>query len=268
MIGMETYRDHLYGLGFKPSTVRNYELRVRQASEWCREHETNLYDITATNIAAMLPTWPRTASVLSQVRAALKHYWTMAGRADPPVAAIPLPPPPRGVCRAVSPEHARALVKTALGWRPEGLAVLAGLYLALRATEIASMRWDRIDDGWYTVTGKNSVTATLPIHPILESELASHRRRREWVFPGRLDGHVTSQTIWNWTQLVAGEAGVGRIRVHDLRHTAIAEVHDRTGDLRAASVFARHAKIQTTERYTRTTAKKLIESVLALDYLT
>ncbi|HJQ94582.1 MAG TPA: hypothetical protein VJ935_02600 [Acidimicrobiia bacterium] len=48
-----------------------------------------------------------------------------------------------------------------------GTAVLAGLYLALRISEMASMRWDGFDLERYTVTGKEDYTATLPVHPRL-----------------------------------------------------------------------------------------------------
>lgn len=267
--GMEGYRDHLYGLGMSEKTARTYCRKLEQAVAWCRDNGTALYTITPTELVAMVTLWPNTASSRRQVRSTLQHYWQMVGRPDPPVAAIRVPPEPRGRCTAVSPEDARALVKTSLGWQPQGTAVLLGLYLALRASEIAAVQWSRFTaDGWYRVQGKGAVTADLPVHPILADELAQLRRFGDWVFPGdRRRSHVTAQTVWNWTQEVAIEAGIGRIRVHDLRHTAISTVHDSTGDLRAASVFARHAKLSTTVRYTRTTSAKLIDAVNALDYL-
>ena len=42
-------------------------------------------------------------------------------------------------CRALEPEDAALLAKTAKGWFPEGTAVLLGLYLALRALEMGSV---------------------------------------------------------------------------------------------------------------------------------
>lgn len=268
-VRMEAYRDYLYGLGLSEKTVRLYLRKLEQAADWCRERGTTLLDVTATDLVDMCRIWPNSSATRTQVRTMLKHYWAMTGREDPPLPAVRVPPEPRGRCMAVTPEQARALVKTSLGWQPAGTAVLLGLYLALRAGEIAGARWSRFtSDGWYRVQGKGDVTAEIPVHPVLAEELEQLRRFGDWVFPGeRQRQHVAAATVWNWTQSVAEAAGVGHIRVHDLRHTAIATVHDSTGDLRAASVFARHVKLQTTARYTRTSAARLVEAVNSLDYL-
>jgi len=266
---MEGFRDYLTGVGLGDKTVRLYARKLEQAAAWCLTHGTSLYAISASEVATMCTIWPNTASTRGHVRTALRYYWQHVGRPDPPVGAVRVPPQPRGRCTAVAPEQARDLVKLSMGWQPEGTAVLLGLYLALRSSEIAAVQWSRFTaDGWYRVTGKGDVTADLPVHPILAAELDRVKRFGDWVFPGeRRRDHVSPATIWNWVQTVAEAAGVGHIRVHDLRHTAIATVHDTTGDLRAASVFARHAKIQTTVRYTRTTSAKLIDAVNSLDYL-
>ncbi len=56
------------------------------------------------------------------------------------------------------------LVAVAKGLHPQGTAILVGLYLALRAHEIAAMRFDRFDPSltWYRVIGKGGTDATLP----------------------------------------------------------------------------------------------------------
>jgi len=213
---------------------------------------------------------PDTNSSRKQLRTALKHYWTMSGRIDPPARAVRVPPKPRGICRAIEPDDARILVKTALGWHPQGLAVLFGLYMALRAGEIASARWDRFSPefDWYTVTGKGDVTATIPVHPVLCAELAGYQSAYVYLFPGsRRRAYVTATTVWQWTRDVAVEAGIGQIQTHQLRHTALATANDATGDLRATQAFARHARPETTAIYTRATAARLRAVVDALDYL-
>lgn len=53
---------------------------------------------------------------------------------------------------------------------------------------------------------------------------------------------------------------------HRLRHTAIATLNDRTGDLRTAQAFARHASPETTVIYTRFPRRRLVAAVEALDY--
>lgn len=264
------YREHLVSLGLSPKTIRVYVQKVERAARWCRERGRQLHHLSAIDTARLADEYPHTNASRRQLRSALGHFWTMWGRTDPPLAAIRVPRKPRGRCRAVTEEVARALVLVSLGWYPEGTAVLAGLYLGLRASEIASIRWDRFDPGlaWYTVLGKMDVTAALPVHQVLRDELTPLRSAALHLFPGsRGRAHVTATTVLNWTARVADEVGVGPITTHVLRHTAIATVHDRTGDLRAAQAFARHSRPDTTAVYTRITGDRLVEAVASLDYL-
>jgi integrase/recombinase XerD len=173
------------------------------------------------------------------------------------------------VCRAITETEARDLVKASLGWWPEGIVVLVGLYLALRRFEIAKMEWGRFDETlkWYRVTGKYDKTNTLPVHPLLTGELDGHQTGR-WVFPGRFDGrHVNPATIGVWVAVVGRQVGIPNLEPHELRHTALATANDVTGDLRAVQSFARHSKVSTTSGYTRTTTRRLREVSDSLDYL-
>lgn len=141
------------------------------------------------------------------------------------------------------------------------------MYLALRREGIAKAEWDRFDDDleWYTVTGKNSKTATLPVHPALADELAP-RRGEGYVFPGRFGDHVCMATVWTWTSQVAEAAGLGHITTHQLRHTSLTTALDGTGNLRSVMEFARHSRPQTTAGYTRTTKEQLRAVMEALEY--
>lgn len=212
---------------------------------------------TSTEVAGYVNSQPNTHSSRSQIRSTLKWYWESTGYQGP-LKAVRVPPQPLMVCRALDDDEARAVEKTALGWWPEGTATLMAMFLALRRTEIAGAEWGRFDEAmaWYTVLGKGSKTATLPVHPYLRDELC-HRRVSGWVFPGRFGGHVTPATINNWIDLVGRAAGVGHLPPHRLRHTALATANDRLGDLRAVQTFARHSKPETTAGYTRTTARRL-----------
>jgi integrase len=269
---VEAYRGYLTEQGLSDKTIRVYVALLVRAGVWCRTHDTAIYTIGPVQVTALArDVVPFSSSSRRQLRSGLAHYWEMVGRPDPPLKAIRVPKKPEGRCRAVTPEQARDLVKVSIGWRPEGTAVLFGLYLALRASEIASARWDRLNgDGWYTVLGKGDRTHTLPVHPVLADELASQRKRHEtYVFPGhRGRDHVTPATVWGWCKAVASEVGLGGLQTHQLRHTAIATVNDATGDLRAAQEFARHQRPETTVTYTRVTEKRLVDAVLSLDYLT
>lgn len=267
---MGEFIEYLIGEGLKDSTIRMYAAYVEQAETWMKQrHHTTLAWAAASHIADFAAAKVAFShSSRGQCAAAFKHFWAWVGRTNPPVKAVRVPPQPEMVNRAVEEIDARALAKTAIGWWPKGTAVLFGLYLALRRTEIAAAEWSRFssDMEWYTVIGKRDKTATLPVHPILQSELAAHRGKG-WIFEGRFGSHVNPATIWEWTKEVAAEAGIPEFTTHQLRHTALTTANDNMGDLRAVQTFARHARPETTAGYTRTKQDTLRKVSDHLDYL-
>lgn len=262
------FADHLIGLGLATRTVTYYVRRAQYADTWLSEQGSDLRRANAALIGAYASTLPNSHSTRGQVASALGHYWDWVDRPNPPIRAIRVPPQPSMLCRALDPDQASHLKMIASGWWQEGASVLFGLYLALRREEIAKAEWGRFDlpMEWYTVTGKNSKTATLPVHPILRAELVRHRRPSGWIFQGRFGSHVTPATIWDWTRLVATEAGISAFTTHQLRHTALATANDNLGDLRAVMEFARHSDPGVTSGYTRTTARRLQDVVGSLKY--
>ena len=143
------------------------------------------------------------------------------------------------------------------------------------------MRWDDLtDDGWLKVVGKGDLPAKIPLHATVARALAGAREQRTvecswcgheaaspWVFPARTgDGHVNPTTVWTWVASVAKEAGIENMTTHRLRHTCLATALDATGDLRAVRDFARHASVETTQGYTRTTEQRLRAVLGAINY--
>lgn len=268
----DRFREFLLGRDLSDRTVQIYVGRWDQARRWCADNGRRLDRLSASETRRMGDElWPYTHSTRRQGRLALKYYWELVGREDGgPFRAVRMPKKPRGRNRAMSRGDARRLVEVAFGWYQPGVAVLVGLYMGLRAAEIASLRWDRFDPdlAWYTVLGKGGVTATIPVHPRLRDELVVWRTGALYLFPGaRGRAHVTGTTVGIWCEQVCERAGVGRVTPHVLRHTAITELNDRTGDLRAAQQFARHARPETTALYTRVDSARLMSAVEAMDYL-
>lgn len=262
------FRDHLIAQGLAPRTVSNYVQVAGDAEAWFTGQGYNLAAATAAEVAEYLLTKPRTYSSRNRLRTALGHYWASHEVDDPPLAAVRVPPKPRMVCHALE-EHEGAVLANAARNRGDakGLATALGLYLALRREEIASLRWSAFGaGGWVTIVGKGEVSRTIPVHPELAQLLAAHPRKGVWVFPGRSQGHISPMTVWGWVLEVAREANVGHVPPHRLRHTALAAVHDATGDLRTTQQFAGHQRIETTVGYTRTTARQLAALVEALEY--
>lgn len=262
------FADYLIGLGLNQRTVDYYVRHARHADEYLIKVGTSLDTCRATELAQWGNLLPNSHSSRGQAVAALRHYWIFTERRQPPAGAIRVPPRPEMVCRALEDYETRALVKVSVGWWPQGTAVLMGLYLALRRFEIAKAEWSRFDPPleWYRVTGKRDKTATLPVHPVLASELVD-RRGEGWIFAGRYGGSADPATIWQWIMKVAEVAEVPSMTPHRLRHTALTWAVDAGKQLRDVQTFARHSDPSMTAKYTRTTRNRLREVVDALDYL-
>jgi len=265
------FAEWLYVQGYAEQTVRNYVGNAERFSKWCATLGIDPLWATGGELATYAAERTPGPWAKRLFRASMKQWFAWKEREDAPLKAIRTPPKPRPRWRGLEDDEARAITKAAMDWYPQGTAVLIGLYLGLRANEIATLRWSDFDSDmrWVTVTGKGSVTASLPLHDVLRWQLEVVPRNGEFVFPGHHGRrHITPATIWAWVGVVAEAAGVDRhIHTHMLRYTAISRVNDATKDLSAAQEFARHARPETTAQYSRVTKDRLQAAVDGLDFL-
>jgi integrase len=261
-------RYQLLARGLAPLTVNSYYRVIVDAERFCEDRGCTLTTASLEVVAKYVAARPATFSTRKLVRDSLRHYWEITGRRDPPLGLIRVPPRPRMVCRALAPADAARLATVARARGDQaGLAVILGLYQGLRRTEIATLRWDNFDDeGWLTVTGKGGLVARLPVNPIVAALLIKRVPAGPYLFPGPKGGAVTPMCIWNWVRRVSEDAGVEGVTVHRLRHTCLATANDSVGDLRSVQEFARHADPRTTAGYTRTTERRLVAVMEAVNY--
>lgn len=262
----DDFQTYLRRRGMSQSTAALYARMARAFDARCRRLGTTAAAIDLPELDELVAQIPRTRSSRQQLRSVLGHLWAFHGRSGP-LDAIEVPSKPRMRSRALDEGPALHLERMArLSGYPEGTAVLLGLYGALRRTEIATLRWSSLADGWLHFVGKGSVSASIPLHPVPLAALLAVERRGEYVFPGLRDqGHVSPTTIWLWTKHVGERAGLV-VTTHQLRHTALTTALDRTHDLRAVQELARHARPETTAGYTRVNARRLTAIVAAIDY--
>lgn len=265
--------------GLSRKTVTVYLTVIRRA-----RRSLDLETVSATELRAWAEqNLTRGRSARSGARSALKAYWSATGRPDAPYPAVPVPRRRRMRCRALSAPEAGALARCALARAHEGtrkgLAVLLGLYGALRRSEISELCWsDLTGDGWVRIVGKG-VERTIPLHPVLVEALEASRRssvppgptRRlqgldDRVFVGQGGGRLNPTTVWTWVRELAAEAGLPPVATHVLRHTALATALDATRDLRAVQELAGHARPETTAGYTRVLSDRLRGAALAVEY--
>jgi integrase len=265
------YRDHLLGEGLAHKTVTEYVRKMVRVEKWAKQHGTHPASMSATHVEELVKDFPNTLASLGQLRSALKYYWEMLGRdRSGPYRAVLLPreevPPPQ----PLEPDEYSRLIKVARGWYPEGLAVIAGLFLGLRREAIAQMNWHGFDRDyeWYRFLTKGRKVYTRPVHPYLRGQLAQHRTAYVYLFPGsRGRAHVTGATINLWVDRVSQAAGIGHVAPHRQRQTCATEMNDNGPGIEYTSEFLGHAKLTTTMRYTRLKQARLIEAMHALDAL-
>lgn len=207
--------------------------------------------MTAADVGSLADLYPNTYSTRSQLRTVLGHYWKMIDVEGPGAAVLaPKPPPPR--YRGLDRDEASRMVKAARGWYPDGLAVLTGLYLGLRRSEIAGLAWLDFDAGLEEVEilGKGRKLRYLPVHDALRTELELCRGSG-YVFPGTAGrSSVHTGTVALWVKRVARAAGTREIGAHGLRHTCLNQLYEDTSDIALVQEFAGHASVTTTTRYT------------------
>lgn len=275
MADFDAFNNALLALGLAPGTAKQYARRIVAAQGWCDGEGLDLSTISAARVIDYADTKPLTHSSRLGLRCALRQYWEMVGREQPPLRAIRVPPEPEPVCKALEDDDARILGKAARGRKDrKGFAVLLGMYSGLRRAETAGARWEwfhppssAFPTGLLVPIGKGSKQRRIPLHGAIVDAMVGLDRSGPWVFPGRFPGrHVSVATIWDWVRIVSDEAGVPMVPPHVLRHTCLATANDNTGDLRSVQSLAGHSKPETTSRYTRASARRLNAAVASLDY--
>lgn len=250
---------------YSPRTIQLYTQLLHRCQSYLEQRGCHLRAATWKDIRGWADTLPLTYASRSAARSTLKLWAKMTG-GEQLHWAIPQPKRPEGRCKAISPDQLQLVLEVA---QREGVheyaAVCAMYYAGLRREETSRMRWEHLlPGGQLRIIGKGLTDNTLPLHPRLAAALADLPRNNVYVHPGRTPGtHVAPATINFWCRIIGAGAGI-HLTPHMLRHTSIAAVHDTTGDLRTASRWARHKKVETTMVYTRTTAEKLQGALNAL----
>ena len=203
-----------------------------------------------------------------------------------PRNVAPLTAPPKVVeeeVATIGPEQVRQILGAVAGDGPEALYALT-LALGLRQSEVLGLRWDDVDlDGatlsvrrtlqraggeyrfFDTKTPRSRRTLNLA-GPVVE-QLRSHRRHQieerlaagpswdgeRWgdlVFAAELGGRLSSYVVTTHFQRLLLDAGLPRMRFHDLRHAAATVMLTLGVQPRVVMETLGHSQISTTlDRY-------------------
>ena len=202
-------------------------------------------------------------------------------------------------------DHAEvaALKNAAVGFKHERFFLLA-LYLGLREGELLGLNWAQINWKkhelkvdrqlvWERGNARNKYIAepkcasrrvmnlSPTVEAILKEQLEEVRVQRErvgdaWierglVFPGPHGDFMSRQTVYDCLQRVAQKAGLGHLRVHDLRHTFAALALEAGVDVRTVQEALGHATPEFTlrvyayvDKHMRKTAAQKLEAAIGV----
>jgi len=265
------FDQYLTTCNLAAGTRTQYDRAALRWERWCWAHRIDPTSPAPLDVATFADTIPETHASRKAVQSALAHYFRWAGRQDAPEQAIRVPRKPRRQARPLTRDELGRLKNGAIlvGGR-KGLAVLIGMYLNARRTEIAWMESGALVAGHVTwQRAKTGDITTLPAHPVLEDAWRQHLRDHpggRYLFPGdRGRPHVSPTTVWEWIRDVGSVCGV-RLTPHQLRHSWATYTLQATRDARAVQEAMAHRDLGTTAGYTEVSEGQLQELVDAIDW--
>ena len=170
--------------------------------------------------------------------------------------------------RFLSPDEIQRLFKAMEGKSERSTMTIAALKLLLltgtRRNEALTARWEHVDlerGIWLIPHTKSGRAHHVPLNHEAKALLANLPRENgsPWVFPGRDPAkHVIDPR--KCLDSLTDEAGIERIRIHDLRHSFASLCAQSGASLYLIKQLLNHADMVTTQRYAHLTSENLREA--------
>lgn len=277
---------------YSAHTLDAYRRDLRQLVTLAHAADVPLEQTTQAHIrqfAARLHAQGLGARSLARTLAAWRGFYQWwaptAGLAGNPVAGVRAPKAPRGLPKALSVEHAQALLDHAparLSTEPTSLRDLAMFELlyssGLRLSELVgldlhyartagyeSSSWINRDEAEVVVLGKGGKRRSVPVgkaaltalqrwidvRPQLAATNAAAADANA-LFVGTRGRRISPRVVQTQLARLAQAAGLpAHVHPHVLRHSFASHVLQSAQDLRAVQELLGHANISTTQIYTR-----------------
>lgn len=198
-----------------------------------------------------------------------------------PSEEIGAPPVPQGIPKALREDEIEALLDAVVGDLPAVLrdrAILETLYgTGMRISELVALNTAAVDfeGGFVRVLGKGSKERLVPLAGSAMSsvvayvehgrdELASTRKSRrldrDALFLNSRGGRLTRQGCWKIVRRYGQRAQLGEyLSPHVLRHSCATHMLEHGADIRIVQELLGHARITTTQIYTKVSNDRLRE---------
>ncbi len=198
-----------------------------------------------------------------------------------PSEEIGAPPVPQGIPKALREDEVEALLDAVVGDLPAVLrdrAILETLYgTGMRISELVALNIGAVDfeGGFVRVFGKGSKERLVPLagsalssvmayveqgRDELTSTRKSPRLDRDALFLNSRGGRLTRQGCWKIVRRYGQRAQLGEdLYPHVLRHSCATHMLERGADIRIVQELLGHARITTTQIYTKVSNDRLRE---------
>lgn len=247
------YATHLRAARRSSGTIRLHRHYLRRLADRARSPWT----VTTNDLRRFLdvPGWAPETQKSARAAVVAFYRWALAeGHIDvDPTAALSPVTVPAGVPRP-APETALRRALATADTRERTMLLLAA-YAGLRCAEIAQVHHDDLTEGMLYVTGKGGKVRIVPVeHPEL---VAAFARAKGYLFPGRVDGHLSPGYVTKLLSEVLPDGWTG----HALRHRFATRSYARNSDPFALGKVLGHSRPETTLRYVQVPHESLLRVV-------
>lgn len=255
---LDAYEQALRGRGKAEATVSVYRTT---AERLLNGHD--LATVTAGELEAWLAGLEVSPGTRGQYLIRLRQLFRWAVRegirVDDPTDLIDVPRQPVRVPRPLPDRYLR------LAWQagtPRDRAWLAlGVFCGLRASEVAAVAVENVQDGWLRVTGKGGRTRLVP----LRDEVLVAFDGVGWPAAGRFWPHVSGKRVSvRIGQLLAQVECPSLYSFHSCRHRFGSSLYRECHDLRVVQQLMGHSSLQTTAVYLQVDDRVAWQAVAAM----
>ena len=242
------------------SKVRLTDIEGRAVAQW----------LAAKRDAGLAPATVLKIKAIFSRSFELGARWQVPGCERNPVRGVKLPPVNNARQRFLSAEEAARLIEAAKASKNRQLAPIVSLLLlcGTRVSELLSARWENVDlerRMLFVPTSKTGRSRHIPLARAALDLISVLPRPKGavFLFPNPADPSKHLTTIKHGFQTARSAAGLGDVRVHDLRHSAASFMVNSGVDLFAVGRVLGHANVASTSRYAHLNNTTLLAAVEA-----
>lgn len=221
--------------------------------------------VTAPEIAAWLA--PRSgwtlSSYFSAVRSVMTFMHETGRRPDHPMSAMRRPPRPKSRPKPFTDDEVQLILTSAR--REHRVQLELGLYLGLRAHEVAKFEGQDVTARWTRVLGKGGKVATLPTHPVVLERAQEYPRSGLWFPTSSGAGHVRGDWISTKTSRLLERLGMEG-SFHRCRATFGTRLLRNGVNIKVVQELMRHDSLESTQHYLGTDVDELSDAIGSLGF--